>query len=267
MKFLYNTKDGIYMCKKHYVTAIKLIIALSIASTVCAMEKKEELTPLHRKIRAIFNDDIETVKALIDDKTLGIEEVLEIHTMSLTPLLFAAMRNSVKSGEHLLSLGANTKPVIAQTDSCVHIAAMNNSVAFLEMLKSKKLSFEEANKEGSTPLCAAIYKDASDSVDFLLNAGVDRKSLPLSDMGIMLPLLHFAAFAGSPKVAQLLVEKYGYSVNDTTFLCIADQKVRFATPNDLAVMGGYWKVCEVLKSKGANPLSHHAFMDLAIFKK
>ena len=186
---------------------------------------------------------------------------------SVTPLLFAVMKDHVEVVKYLLQQGADTSLTYGFTKrNALHIASQNGSVATIEMLLSYELKPDSRDGEGNTPLAIAAALGQIEAVNCLLEHGAD----PSLKGKFGWSLLHFAAMSDNVIIIETMLSK-GLDINSraqTLGITPAMVSIRFGklealkyllekgdgtTPLMVAAAMGQERAVNLLLSKGADP--------------
>lgn len=117
-----------------------------------------------KALDALCSDRADVLAQMLDDRQLTCQTLLRNDCL---PLYCCALFGSVKCGELLLSRNAFARVYDALGVNLTGVAAINNRVAFLKMLKAHNFSLVEPDLRGNNPLEHAIAWRALDALDYL----------------------------------------------------------------------------------------------------
>lgn len=158
---------------------------------------KEGVTPLHW---AAINGRAEACTYLLEE---GAEVNAIGGKIRSTPLHWASRKGLVHIMDILIQHGANPRLFDAQGYSSLHtVAHSSNYWALLYLLCRPKMTIDEPDKGGHTPLHWAVYQRHEVSTRILLKLGADPNAV---DHKGLTPL-HWAALAGNKSCISQLLE-------------------------------------------------------------
>ena len=161
----------------------------------------------------------------------------------MTPLHVAVHeRRSVDCIENLLAHGADITHRWSESKSLLHIAALQDSVHLIPLLREKGLDLNEKDQRGATPFLYAVKRDATASIKKLLDLGAD----PLTQEENGYSPLHIALQHNHVEIINILLDENAVvkSLNEDhtrrdkyTPLMVATTHAEFATIKQLIDLG------------------------------
>ena len=168
----------------------------------------EGYTPLHR---AVYNKDLNTVNALLQNENIDINSKLDIKVSidgwylgGAAPLILASY---IGASDIVTVLLDNNADIKAKDDvdgsMAIHMASANGNNEVVKVLLSKDpTTINDVDNRGNTPLHWAAMKDKPETVKLLMENGADIES---KDADGWTPL-HYAAAFSSLQTVQTLVD-------------------------------------------------------------
>ena len=190
--------------------------------------------------KAIINDDIESVKFLIENNFYSISDVndegksvlsygLECHNENIynyllskqtiiefqpitekpkdfdSNLFRACKKGKLTSVQWLIEKeGINKNEKDKYNDAPIHIASKNGHLSIVQYLIEKQNVYKDiVGRYGKTPLHYACQKGHFNVVEYLISKGADIDAKDEDEWG----LLHYASFNGRTDIVQYLVSK------------------------------------------------------------
>uniref|UniRef100_A0A671S5E5 Histone-lysine N-methyltransferase EHMT1-like n=1 Tax=Sinocyclocheilus anshuiensis TaxID=1608454 RepID=A0A671S5E5_9TELE len=121
-----------------------------------------------------------------------------------TPLMYACENNHLETVKYLLKAGASTGHKDMRGSTCLHLAARGGHTGVLQYLVSMPSIDVNCKDDGGwAPLTWATENMNLEQVKMLISAGADVQIRDKEEN----VCLHWAAFSGCDKIAQLLLDK------------------------------------------------------------
>ncbi|MBC8107946.1 MAG: ankyrin repeat domain-containing protein [Anaerolineae bacterium] len=146
--------------------------------------------------RAVFGNDLETFKSLVD----RMPDLNARDEQGFTPLALAARYGSNEAIEMLLSKGAGVDEAHSKLGTPLMLALGNGHLHSARLLLARGANVN-ARCEGRDPLTVAVVSNSLASVELLLHAGADPRAI-----GRPCSLLTIAAQNDCPEMMRQLLE-------------------------------------------------------------
>ena len=168
----------------------------------------EGYTPLHR---AIYNRDLNTVNALLQDENINVNSKLDMKVSidgwylgGASPLILASYIGDADIVKALLDNNADIKAKDDVDGSmAIHMASANGNNEVVKILLEKDpTAINDTDNRGNTPLHWASMKDKPDTVKLLMENGADIEAKDADGW----TALHYAAAFSSLQTVHALVD-------------------------------------------------------------
>ncbi|CAH0549306.1 unnamed protein product [Brassicogethes aeneus] len=158
-----------------------------------------------------------------------------------SPLIFAVDNNHTKITEYLINHGADVNLRGSKDNrTALHVAGLTGNVEMANVLVSNGADINAQDINGYSPLMFAVYKNHTETVEFLINQGADVNLRGSKDNRTA---LHVAAATGNIEMSNVLVSN-GADINA--------QDINGYSPLMFAVDNNHPETAEFLINQGVD---------------
>jgi len=183
-------------------------VLLSLLLLALPLFAEDERSPGTRFAVAIEDDDLDAVKALIEDENAAVDTPIDYGEHAITPLLKASWDGALPIVQYLLSKGANVNFRATDTkETALMNAVTNGHTAVVRALLDAKADLSLRNAFDFNPFTSAVAAGNQEISGMLLDAGAK-----VDDGASGLTPLAFAVSSGNTDMIRFLVKR-GADVN------------------------------------------------------